>query len=176
MKVVLCSLLSLFLLAASVLGQVKPERNRNPLIGGRLMYVGPMPQKVDAWIVHDLRAWGKYKPTRDIEGVDLVMKAYQPETIIQYEMRRGIPLPKGMKKKRDHKYLMFSIIVTDWVTGRQVWQAEVLDRKPKGTADLPPAKDAEIRARGLSIQQLARAITRDLQRYVDHLASESAVH
>jgi len=176
MKAVLYSLLSLCLLANPVFGQQKTGGEQNPLIDGKLMYVGRMPQNLDSWIVHDLQSWGKYKPTRDSEGVDLVMKAYEPETRIQYRMRRGIPQPKEVKKKGERKNIMFSITVTDWVTGRQVWQADVLDRKPKRDEVMAPSEDTAISARGLSNQQLAQAITRELRRYADHLASRPGVH
>ena len=176
MKGVRYSLLSLCLLVAPVFGQQKTEGKQNPLINGKLMYVGPMPRNLDAWVVHDLKAWGKYTPTRDPEGVDLVMKAYEPETRIKYQMRRGIPQPKEVKKKRDRKPVMFSISVTDWVTGRLVWQADVLDRKPKRNQAMAPGEDAEISARGLSTQQLAQDITRELRRYADHLASQPGAH
>jgi hypothetical protein len=176
MKFALYCLLSLCLLAAPMMGQQKNQGTQNPLIDGKLMYVARMPQNLDAWIVNDLSVWGKYKPTRQDEGADLVMKAYEPETEIQYKMRRGIPQPKEVRKNRDRKHVMFSIIVADWVTGRQVWQADILDRKPKRNEDLAPREDAEISARGLSSQQLAQAITRELRRYVDHLGSQPGVH
>ena len=173
MKVVLYSLFSLCLLAAPVLGQQKAGGKQDPLIDGKLMYVGRMPNNIDAWVVHDLSTWGKYKPTREIEGVDLVMKAYEPETKTQYEMNRGIPLPKTVRKDRRHEHVMFSIGVSDWVTGRLLWQAEVLNQKPKRNDHSMPSEDAEIRARGLSTEQIAQAITRELRRYVDHLAAQS---
>jgi hypothetical protein len=176
MKVVLYCLLSLCLLASPAFGQQKPSGKQNPLVDGKLMYVGSMPQNLDGWIVHDLAAWGKYKPTREIEGVDLVMKAYQPETRVHYEMHRGIPQPKEVQKKGDRKSIMFSISVTDWVTGRLVWQAEILNRKPKRNGVMAASEDAEIRARGLSTQQLAQAITRELRRYVDHLGVQPGSH
>lgn len=176
MKVVLYGLFSFCLLAAPVLGRQKAEGEPNPLMDGKLMYVGPMPGNIDGWIVHDLSAWGKYKPTREIEGVDLVMKSYEPEKRIEYEMHQGIPQPKEVRKKRDHEPVMFSIGVTDWVTGQLVWQAEVVDRKPKREPDLKPSEDVEIRGRGLSAQQLAETIIRELQRYVDHLAAQPGVH
>ena len=176
MKVILGSLFSLCLLAAPVLGQQQNHAKQNPLIEGKLMYVGKMPQNLDAWIVHDLSSWGKYKPTREVEGVDLEMKAYKPETKTEYEMRRGIPRPKEVRKDRDRKHVIFSIIVTDWVTGDHVWQADILDRKPNRNDVSAPGEDAEIRARGLSSQQLAQAITRELRRYVDHLSSQRGVH
>lgn len=176
MKAVLCSLFALCLLAAPVLGQQNAEGKQNPLIEGKLMYVGAMPGHIDGWIVHDLSAWGKYKPTREIEGVDLVMKAYQPEKRIRYEMHQGIPQPREVRKKRDHAPVMFSIGVTDWVTGRLVWQAEVVYRKPKQNEVMRPSEDVEIRGRGLSSQRLAETIVRELRRYVDHLGSQPEVH
>lgn len=170
-KVAHYSLLSLCLLAAPAMGQQRKQQKQNPLVDGKLMYVGEMPENVDAWIVHDLGAWGRYKPTRQIEGVDLVMKAYKPETEVEYKMRRGIPRPKEVQKDRERKHVMFSIVITDWVTGRQVWQADILNRKPKRDAEAMPGEDVEISARGLSTQQIAQAINRELRRYVDHLAS-----
>jgi len=172
MKVALYSLLSLCLLAAPVWGQQKAGEKQNPLVDGKLMFVGHMPDHIDSWIIQDLRAWGKYKPTREIEGVDLVMKAYKPEAKTHYEMREGIPQPQRVPKDRRHQHILFSIGVNDWVTGRLVWQAEVLNRKPKRKNNPPPSEDAEIRVRGLSTEQIAQAITRELRRYVNHLAAE----
>lgn len=174
MKVALYSLLSLCLLSAPVWGQQKAGGKQNPLVDGKLMYVGHMPDNIDAWVIHDLKVWGKYKPTREIEGVALVMKAYEPERKTQYEMRRGIPQPRSVPKDRRHEHIMFSIGVNDWVTGRLVWQAEVVNRKPKRKDFPPPSEDAEIRARGLNTEQIAQAITRELRRYVDHLAAKEA--
>lgn len=176
MKVALYSLLSLCLLAAPAVGQQKKQDKQDPLVNGKLMFVGKMPDNLDAWIVHDLGSWGKYKPTREIEGVDLAMKAYEPETRTQYKMRRGIPQPREVRKDRDRKHVMFSIVVTDWVTGDQVWQADITDRKPKRNAETTPDEDAEIGARGLSTQQIAQAVIRGLRRYVDHLASRPGTH
>lgn len=176
MKTILYGLLSLFVLGAPAMGQQKSGGKQNPLVEGKLMYVGRMPENIDSWIIYDLKAWGKYKPTRDSEGVDLVMRAYKPETRTEYEMHRGIPQPRQVRKRRDHKPVMFSIGVTDWVTGHLVWQAEVLDRKPKRNPDVTPSEDAEIRARGLSSQQLAQEIVRVFRSYVDHLASQPRAH
>lgn len=176
MKLILYSLLSLCLLAVPVVGQQKDQGTENPLADGKLMYVGKMPGNLDAWIVNNLSVWGKYKPTRQIEGVDLVMKAYEPETEVQYKLRKGIPQPKEVRKNRDQKHVMFSIIVDDWVTGHQVWKADIMDQKPKRDENNAPSADAEINARGLSSQQIAQAITRELRRYVDHLGSHPAVH
>ena len=173
MKVVLCTLVSLCLLAAPASAQQNSEGKQNPLLDGKLMYVGSMPNNIDAWIVHDLSAWGKYRPTREIEGVDLVMKAYKPETEVEYKMRRGIPQPKEVQKDRARKHVMFSVVVTDWVTGNQVWQADIMDRNPKSNESSAPSEDAGISARGLSSEHLAQAITRELRRYVDHLGAQA---
>jgi hypothetical protein len=176
MKVILYSLLSVCLLAVPVMSQQKSQGTERPLVDGKLMYVGKMPENLDAWIVNDLSVWGKYKPTRQIEGVDLVMKAYEPEKEVQYKLRRGIPQPKEVRKDRNRKHVMFSIFVDDWVTGRQVWRADIMDRKPKRDENMTPSEDAEINAKGLSSQQIAQAITRELRRYVDHLGSQPGVH
>ena len=173
MKAILCTLVSLCLLAAPASAQQKSKGKQNPLLDGKLMYIGAMPDNIDAWIVHDLSSWGKYRPTRQVEGVDLVMKAYKPETEVEYKMRHGIPLPKEVQKDRARKHVMFSIVVTDWVTGNQVWQADIMDRKPKSNESPTPSEDAEVSARGLSSEQLAQAITRELRRYVDHLGAQA---
>jgi hypothetical protein len=176
MKAVLYSLLSLWLLAVPAMGRQNNQAMQNPLASGKLMYVGKMPENLDGWIVNELNAWGKYKPTRQIEGVDLVMKAYEPETEVQYKLRKGIPQPKEVRKDRGRKHVMFSVIVDDWVTGKQVWKADIMDQKPKRDENSPPTADAEINAGGLSSQQIAQAITRELRRYVDHLSSQTGVH
>ena len=146
MKLVLCTLFSLCMLAAPAWAQQKSEGKQNPLLDGKLMYVGKMPNNMDAWIVHELSFWGKYRPTREIEGADLVMKSYKPETETEYKMRHGIPQPKEVQKDRARKHVMFSIVVSDWVTGDQVWQADILDRKPNSNESPVPGEDAEIRA------------------------------
>jgi len=173
MKAVVYSAIMLCLLAVPALGQHPAQEKPNPLIGGKLMYVGRMPENLDAWIVVDLRTWGKYKPTRDSEGVDLVMEAHKPETSVEYEMRRGIPQPKRVEKRRGYKPVMFSIIVTDWVTGQPVWQADILDRKQKkGQRETTAGSHSEIYAKGFSTQELAEEILRTLRSYVNQLPSE----
>ena len=165
------SLLCLCLLAAPALGQQAHTGKQNELIGGKLMFVGRMPGSIDAWVINDLKAWGRYKPTQDPEGVDLTMRAYAPETRTEYQMRNGIPQPREVKKK-NHEPVMFTVTVTDWVTGQLLWQAEIIDRKPKRDEDLPPASDVKIRAGGFSGDQIAQALVRELRKYVDHLASQ----
>lgn len=176
MNVVLYSLLSVCMFAAPVMGQQRSQEKKNPLVDGKLMYVGKMPENLDAWIVNDLSSWGRYKPTREVEGVDLVMKAYEPETRTEYKMRRGIPQPKEVRKDRDRKHVRFSIVVSDWVSGHQVWQADIMNRKPKRNAEAAPDEDVEIDANGLSTQQIAQAIIQELRRYVDHMASQPGTH
>ncbi len=176
MKLGQCCLLSLCLLSIPAMGQQNNQGMKDPLVGGKLMYVGKMPENLDGWIVNDLSAWGKYKPTRQIEGVFLVMKAYEPETEVQYKLRKGIPQPKEVRKDRGRKHVMFSIIVDDWVSGQQVWKADIMDQKSKRDENAAPSADAAINAGGLSSQQVAQAITRELRRYVDHLSSQPRAH
>lgn len=168
--------IALLLVAAPAFGQHPAQENPHPLVDGKLMYVGHMPENLDGWIVTDLRAWGKYKPTRDAEGVDLVMEAEVPEKRVEYEMRQGTPQPRRVEKKHGPKHLMFSIVVGDWVTRRVVWQADILDRKPKNDRrQTTTGSHSEIYAKGLSTQQLAEEILRTLRAYVDQLARSREV-
>ncbi|HVA01389.1 MAG TPA: hypothetical protein VMV34_07015 [Terriglobia bacterium] len=172
-KVAAFSIVAICALALPALAQQPSPQESNPLIDGKLMYVGRMPENIDSWIVADLRTWGKYKPTRDSEGVDLVMEAQKPETRMEYEMKHGVPQPKSVDKRRGPKRIMFTIVVTDWVTGRRVWEADILDRKEKnGRRETTTGSRSEVYARGLSTQQLAEAILRALRSYVMHLAPE----
>ncbi|HEX5410361.1 MAG TPA: hypothetical protein VFZ27_00705 [Terriglobia bacterium] len=149
-------LLSACLLSIPAIGQQAHQTTQNPLLNGKLMYVGKMPENLDGWIINDLSVWGKYKPTRQIEGADLVMKAYEPEMKVQYKLRRGIPQPKEVRKDRDRKHVIFSIIVDDWVTGQQVWKADVMGQKPKRHQNNAPSADAEIDAGGCRASRLRK--------------------
>ncbi len=170
MKAFASCALALFFLATPAIGQGLAQE-RNPLIDGKLMYVGWMPDNLDSWIVVDLRAWGKYKPTRDAEGVDLVMEAQKPERRTEFQMRHGIPQPKQVERRRGR--IMFSIVVANWVTRKTVWQADILDKKPqKGRREATTGSRSEIYAKGFSTQELAEEILRTLRSYVDHLSSE----
>jgi hypothetical protein len=171
MKAVAYSSIALLLLAAPAFGRQPAQQNANPLVGGKLMYVGHMPQNLDNWIVADLRAWGKYKPTRDPEGVDLVMELQEPEKKVEHEISDGSPQPKQVEKAHGPQHLMFSIVVGDWVTRQPVWQADILDRKPKnGRRQTTTGSHSEIYARGLSTPELAEEILRTLRAYVNQLS------
>lgn len=176
MKVFIYSLLSLCLLVSPVLGQQKTKEKPNPLVHGKLMYVGRMPENIDSWVVYDLKAWGKYTPTRNPEGVDLTMKAYAPKTRTRYIMRNGVPQPSRVPERGSHKRIMFTIDVADWVTNRLVWQANILDRKPKHDRPGKLGEEIDIDVRGLSTEQIAQSIVRALHSYVDYLASQHASH
>lgn len=176
MKVFAYSLLSLCLLASPALGQQKTKAKPNPLVHGKLMYVGKMPENIDSWIVYDLKAWGKYTPTRDPEGVDMTMKAYAPRTRTTYEMRNGVPQPRKVPEQNHHKRVMFTIDVADWVTRRLVWQANIVDRKPKHDRPAKPGEEVDIDVRGLSTEQIAQSIVNALRSYENYLASHHAGH
>ena len=171
MKAIAYSLAAICLVTVSALGQQPATEKSNPLVDGKLMFVGKMPENLDSWIVVGLRSWGKYKPTRDPEGVGLEMRAYQPTRKVEYEMRQGIPQPKRTGKRDRDKQLMFTIVVTDWVTGKPVWEADILDRKQKnGRRENSTGSHSEIYARGLSSQVLAEEILRALRAYVAKLS------
>src|SRR5512146_3485890 len=105
MKGLATGVVAMCLLAWPTLAQQPGSQEQNPLIDGKLMYVGRMPQNIDSWIVAGLRTWGKFKPTRDSEGVDLVMEAHKPETRMEYEMKHGVPQPKSERKRHGPKHV-----------------------------------------------------------------------
>ncbi|HUI43168.1 MAG TPA: hypothetical protein VL523_14490 [Terriglobia bacterium] len=141
----------------------------NRLVTGKLIYVGPMPDGLDRWLQEDLKTWGRYRVTSNPEGVDLEMNVIVPERQPQYRERHGVPLPK--KESRD-KPRETSIDVVDWVSGERVWSATLLDKKIDHNAPPPaPGPTLEIRARGMTPDQLALRITTELRRYVEQLES-----
>lgn len=170
MRALVSCALALLFLVPSAFGKT-PTQKENPLVDGKLMYVGRMPKNIDSWIVVDLRVWGKYKPTRDPEGVDLVMEAREPKRKTEFRMRNGIPQPRQVERRRGH--ILFTVVVGDWVTRKPVWHADILNRKPKkGHRQTTTGSHSEIYAKGFSPQELAEEIVRTLRSYVDHLAAE----
>ena len=55
-------------ICALALGQQTPAEKPNELVVGKLVYVAPMPDDLDQWIIDFLRHWGKYKVTGNPEG------------------------------------------------------------------------------------------------------------
>lgn len=146
-------------------GQGQPQPNR--LVSGKLVYVAPMPDNLDQWIMEDLSIWGKYRVTRNPEGVDLVIQAHVPEKQLRYREREGVPHPK--KEPKD-KPPATSIDAVDWVSGQRVWSASILDKKLDHNEPEPaPGPEIEIRARGLKPDQLALKIVTELRRYAEQL-------
>ena len=88
-----CALL--ILAAVPAFGQQAATKKPNELLAGKLIYVAPMPDNIDQWVIDFLRRWGKYKVTSNPEGVDLVLKAVNPDKDTEWEMRGGVPSPKG---------------------------------------------------------------------------------
>jgi hypothetical protein len=158
--------------ARSLSGQ-KPASNPTArLVTGKYIYVGPMPNGLDRWLQDDLKNWGRYQVTGNPEGVDLEINAIVPERQPQYRERNGVPLPR--KQPRD-KPRETSIDVIDWVTGERLWSATLVDKKIDHNApSAPPGPTIEIRARGMTADQLALKITNELRRYVEQVASAAA--
>ena len=146
--------------------QTKPKRT-NKLVTAKLICVTSMEDNLDQWILDDLRAWGKYRVTGDPEGADLVMRAYKPEKEPRYRVgREGIPQPKGER----HELPALSVTVVDWVTNERLWEAEILNKKPKSQdAEPSPGPETQVYARGLKPDQLAQKLTRKLRDYVETL-------
>lgn len=139
---------------------------RNRLLTGRLMAVQSMPEGLDRWLVEDLQRWGRYRITVDPEGADLVMRAYNPEKELQFKIHRGIPQPKREKHEPPP---VLSVSVIDWVDNKAVWQADLLNKKPKQETESRAGPETRIDARGLKPQELAHEIAARLQQYVAEL-------
>jgi hypothetical protein len=148
---------------AAAQGQAKPP---NKLLTGKLVAVVSMPDGLDRWLIEDLQRWGRYRVTVDPEGADLVVRGYDPQKEPQFRIHRGIPQPKREKHEPPP---VLSVSVIDWVNNQAVWQADILNRKPKEDDDGPAGPQTQINARGLKPQELAHKLTARLQEYVAEL-------
>jgi hypothetical protein len=169
----------LVLAVAPVSGQQAGAKEVNELIAGKLIYVAPMPNNIDQWITDFLRRWGKYKVTGNPEGVDLVLKAIEPNKETEWEKHQGIPQPKGTgsrlpapfpRRGKKEDLPVVSVEVVDWVRNQRIWRADVLDRKQKKDEPEPPAgPETTIFAHGMTPDAIAMKVTRTLQAYVAEL-------
>jgi hypothetical protein len=141
------------------------------LLTAKLIAVTSMPEGLDRWLIEDLRAWGKYRVTTDPEGADLVIRGYDPQKQSEFKVRRGIPQPKREKQEPPP---VLSVTVIDWVSNEALWQAEILNKKPKEGEDTPAGPLTQINARGLKPQQLADELTSRLRRYVSGLEARGS--
>jgi len=148
-------------------GQQPAAKPPSKLVTAKLICVTPMPNDLDQWLLEDLRGWGRYKLTGDPEGADLVLRAYRPDKPTQYKLKTGdVPQPK---KERHQAALTITLI--DWAANEAIWEADVLDRKPKKDQSGQPVNgpEVEIDAHGLKPDELAQRITRRLRDYVEEL-------
>lgn len=164
----LCAVIALGELPA----RAQQASQSNRLVTGKLIYVAPMPDGLDKWLQQDLLNWGRYRVTSNPEGVDLQIEANIPEKEPRYKERNGVPLPRRDPKGRPQET---SIDVVDWVSGEQLWSAVLINKKldpnqPQGA----PGPKLEIRAHGMTSDQLALKITNELRRYVSQLESSPA--
>ncbi|HEX5484044.1 MAG TPA: hypothetical protein VFZ08_15590 [Terriglobia bacterium] len=159
-------LLAAFLLCASSAAYPqattpKPDR----LVTARLLYVAPMPQNIDKWLIEDLRAWGKYQISGNSQGVDLVLRAKARQTTPRVVIRNGVPVqPKPGKTPP-----VLSIALVDWVTGTKLWQADIMDKNRKRNQNPSPGPDTEIDARHMTPDQIAQRCATLLREYVAQL-------
>jgi hypothetical protein len=168
-------------ICALVRGQQAPAEKPSPLVVGKLIYVESMPEGLDQWIIDFLHRWGKYKVTSNPEGVDLVIRATNPEKELQLETRAGTAQPKGSDRPpspihRKHDELPAgSISVIDWVTSQPVWYADVLNRKQKADEATPPAGPrTKLFARDMTSDQLAQKVVAKLKEYEEALEKSAA--
>jgi hypothetical protein len=135
------------------------------LLTARVIYVAPMPGKLDQWIINDLQAWGKYRIVGDSEGVDLVLRAVTPPKHIEYTRSEHIPIRSHANKEP----AILSLTVVNWVTGEKVWEARILNRNRKKNHNPPPGPDTEIDARKMKPDQVAERCVNLLRDYVTQL-------
>jgi len=176
---ILYSSVCLLVLAACAMAQAQsaPAQKPNQLVVGKLIYVDSMPDGLDQWIVDFLRRWGKYKITSNTEGVDLIIEPVNPGQDLRLETRAGTAQPKGadrphlpISRGKHNEPLPSSISVIGWVSGQPVWQADIVDRKPKkDEADLPPGPQTKIFARALTSDQIAQKVVGMLKEYEESL-------
>jgi hypothetical protein len=171
---------SVFLLVAGICvmawGQQAPAEKPNELVVGKLIYVDSMPDGLDRWVVDFLRRWGKYKVTGNAEGVDLVIEAVNPEKDLGLETRAGTAQPKGSDRphlpmsRGKHELPVAAISVIAWVSSQTVWQADILNRKPKKEeTDLPAGPKTKIFAHAMTSDQIAQRIVAKLKEYEEGL-------
>lgn len=141
---------------------------RSRLLAAKIIYVAPMPENLDQWLIEDLRAWGRYQVSASPQGVDLEMRARTPEKQPRYTVRGGIPVERKPKKAPP----VLSISLVDWVTGAKLWQADILNSSRKKNANPPPGPDTEIDARNMTPDQIAQSCATDLRRYVTQLEEQ----
>ena len=183
-EIILCSTVCLAVLGTCALGlgQQPPAAKPNELVAGKLIYVASMPGDLDQWIIDFLQRWGKYKVTSNQEGVDLVIQAVKPENQLRLETRGGIAQPRGSdrphlptSKEKSNELPPVSISVIDWVTDQPLWQAGILNRKPKeDEAALPAGPQTKIFARGMTPDQLAQKVVAKLKEYEEGLEKSAA--
>ncbi len=141
-----------------------PAANR--LVTARIAYIAPMPDNLDQWLIEDLKAWGKYKITENPQGVDLVIRAKKSGENRPYVIRNGQVQRRPAKKPQ-----VLAITVVDWVTGAQLWQANIRDESPKKNSRTPPGPETDIYARHMTPDQIAQHCATQLREYVQGLES-----
>jgi hypothetical protein len=172
--VILCSSVWLAVAGTCVKawGQQASAEKPNQLVAGKLIYVEPMKDGLDQWIVDFLRRWGKYKITSNPEGVDLVIQSGSKDKDLQLESRGGTAEPKGSDRphlpisKKHGELPATSISVVHWVSSQTVWQADILNRKQKkDEADPPAGPKTQIFARDMTSDQIAAKVVATLKEY-----------
>ncbi|MDE3179076.1 MAG: hypothetical protein KGM47_05385 [Acidobacteriota bacterium] len=141
-------------------------REHRLLIRAKTLYVEPMPDGLDQWIIQDLRAWGKYQISGSSEGVDLLIRAKKPGAEHLLHPQGAIPRVRLPKKSLP----VLSVTLVNWVTGERLWQADILDSGPKkNQPPPPPGPRTEIYARHMKPDEIAERCTNALQRYVESI-------
>ncbi len=149
-------------------GQVAGAPSSNKLVSAKLVYVEPMPFDLDKWIIDDLRAWNRFRQTANSEGVDILIRAKAPERDTRFKLsRQGVPQPK----RERNELPVESIVVLDWVTGARLFQADLVNQKPKDDSGPPASEHIFLNVRGMKPDQIAQKFVTQFRLYVEHLQS-----
>lgn len=162
-------LVGCFLVPAGAQQPAAPASPANRLLSAKLIYVAPMPDHLDQWLIQDLRAWGKYQVSGNPQGVDLEIRAERTHPRTHFAMRDGT-----IQRTRPKAPSVLAISVVDWVTGARLWQGKILNASPKKNQSPPSGPETEIHARHMTPDQIAQRCVTDLRLYVTQLQQHPA--
>lgn len=169
--------LTLMLLAGLILpaglayGAQAHAASAHRLVTAKSIYVEPMPDHLDQWLIQDLRAWGKYQVSGTRQGVDLVIRSKNPDNKDLFAPHGVVPSIRRPQKTPP----VLSVTIVNWVTGERLWQADILNTGPKkNQSPAPPGPRTEIDARHMKPDQIAERCTNLLRHYVEGLEQAPA--
>lgn len=157
--------LGLILLSVPAFATRSAASQPNRLVTAKVIYVEPMPNHLDQWIIMDLRAWGRYRIASSEAGVDLVIRAKEAEKKVHFTRRERPPV---LQRKHTAPPVL-AVTAVDWVSGAMMWQADILNTGLKKNHIPPAGPETKIDARHLKPDQIAERCVNLLRQYVESL-------